>query len=177
LRTPATSPALIADAELPRLPGLAQRYRLLTLDMIGFGFSDKPYRYDYWISDHADTYDEFLTQKGVSEFHLLMVEVSFIQRCPFEVDTRIDVVQSRASDDPPNGGARASSKGDATAANRRAAHAPARLRSSRRAKWSCEDNQYIFSSSWHAWLKARSGSGNPLLIDCLIPENVLFSWA
>jgi pimeloyl-ACP methyl ester carboxylesterase len=28
-------------------PDLAQRYRLLTLDMIGFGFSDKPYRDDY----------------------------------------------------------------------------------------------------------------------------------
>jgi pimeloyl-ACP methyl ester carboxylesterase len=51
-------------------PGLAQRYRLLTMDMIGFGFSNKPYRYDYRISDQADTYDEFLTQRGVSEYHL-----------------------------------------------------------------------------------------------------------
>jgi hypothetical protein len=39
------------------------------------------------------------------------------------------------------------------------------------------DDQYIFSSSWHAWLKVRNGSGNPLLIDCLIPENVVFSLA
>jgi pimeloyl-ACP methyl ester carboxylesterase len=51
-------------------PGLTQRYRLLTLDMIGFGFSDKPYRYDYRILDQADIYDEFLTDRGVSEYHV-----------------------------------------------------------------------------------------------------------
>jgi hypothetical protein len=37
--------------------------------------------------------------------------------------------------------------------------------------------QYILSSPWHAWLKACSGSENPWLTDCLIPENVLFSLA
>ena len=38
-------------------------------------------------------------------------------------------------------------------------------------------DQYIFSSSWQASLKARNGSGNPWPIDCLIPENVVFSLA
>ena len=38
-------------------------------------------------------------------------------------------------------------------------------------------NQCIFSSSWHASLKARSGSRNPWSINCLIPENVVFSLA
>jgi pimeloyl-ACP methyl ester carboxylesterase len=51
-------------------PELSGRYHLLTLDMIGFGFSDKPYRYDYRIMDQADIYDEFLTMKGVREYHL-----------------------------------------------------------------------------------------------------------
>jgi hypothetical protein len=31
-------------------------------------------------------------------------------------------------------------------------------------------DQYIFSSSWQASLKARNGSANPWPIDCLIPE-------
>ena len=38
-------------------------------------------------------------------------------------------------------------------------------------------DQYVFSSSWQASLKARNGSGNPWPIDCLIPENVVFSLA
>ena len=50
---------------------LLQRYRLLTLDMIGFGFSDKPRNYAYSIKDQADIYDEFLASRGVSEFHIL----------------------------------------------------------------------------------------------------------
>ena len=49
-------------------PDLSARYHLLTRDMIGFGFSDKPYRYDYRIMDQADIYDEFLTMKGVEAY-------------------------------------------------------------------------------------------------------------
>jgi pimeloyl-ACP methyl ester carboxylesterase len=47
-----------------------QRYRLRTLDMIGFGFSDKPYRYNYSILDQSDIYDKFLTDRSISEFHM-----------------------------------------------------------------------------------------------------------
>src|ERR1700761_3718080 len=50
---------------------LLGRYRLLTLDMIGFGYSDKPRDYTYSIIDQADIYDEFLASRGVGEFHIL----------------------------------------------------------------------------------------------------------
>ena len=43
----------------PVWPDLLKRYRLLTLDMIGFGYSDKPRDYTYSIMDQADIYDGF----------------------------------------------------------------------------------------------------------------------
>jgi pimeloyl-ACP methyl ester carboxylesterase len=49
---------------------LVARYHVITLDMIGFGFSDKPYLYEYSIMDQADIYDEFLNLRGVKEYHL-----------------------------------------------------------------------------------------------------------
>jgi pimeloyl-ACP methyl ester carboxylesterase len=52
-------------------PDLLRRYRLLTLDMIGFGYSDKPRAYTYSIVDQADIYDRFLAMRGVNEFHIL----------------------------------------------------------------------------------------------------------
>ncbi|HEY2000519.1 alpha/beta hydrolase [Paraburkholderia sp.] len=52
-------------------PDLLKRYRLLTLDMIGFGFSGKPRNYPYSIMDQADIYDEFLASRGVGEFHIM----------------------------------------------------------------------------------------------------------
>jgi alpha-beta hydrolase superfamily lysophospholipase len=47
-------------------PDLLKRYRLLTLDMIGFGYSDKPRDYTYSIIDQADIYDRFLAMLGVA---------------------------------------------------------------------------------------------------------------
>jgi hypothetical protein len=32
---------------------LVKKYRVLTVDMLGFGFSDKPYRHDYRILEQA----------------------------------------------------------------------------------------------------------------------------
>ena len=52
-------------------PDLADRYHILTLDMIGFGFSDKPYSYDYRIMDQADIYDELLRMKAVRQYDVL----------------------------------------------------------------------------------------------------------
>lgn len=52
-------------------PDLLKRYRLLTLDMIGFGYSDKPRDYRYSIVDQADIYDRFMALQGVDEFHIL----------------------------------------------------------------------------------------------------------
>ena len=38
--------------------------------MLGFGFSDKPYRHDYRVVEQADIYDELLRRCGVKGFHL-----------------------------------------------------------------------------------------------------------
>ena len=52
-------------------PGLAMRYRLLTLDLIGFGFSDKPRNYDYTILDQADICEALLRERGADRYHVL----------------------------------------------------------------------------------------------------------
>jgi len=52
-------------------PELATRYRLLALDMIGFGFSDKPIDYDYSILDQADICEALLREHGVDSYHIL----------------------------------------------------------------------------------------------------------
>jgi pimeloyl-ACP methyl ester carboxylesterase len=52
-------------------PELAMRYRLLTLDMIGFGFSDKPLGYDYSLLDQADICEALLRERGVGDYHVL----------------------------------------------------------------------------------------------------------
>jgi pimeloyl-ACP methyl ester carboxylesterase len=52
-------------------PDLLKHYRLLTLDMIGFGYSAKPRDYAYSIKDQADIYDRLLASRRVSEFHIL----------------------------------------------------------------------------------------------------------
>jgi pimeloyl-ACP methyl ester carboxylesterase len=58
-----------ASSDWGRLwPDLADHYHVLTLDMIGFGFSDKPYSYDYRIMDQADVCDELLRMKAVREY-------------------------------------------------------------------------------------------------------------
>jgi pimeloyl-ACP methyl ester carboxylesterase len=52
-------------------PALTARYRVLTLDMIGFGFSAKPVDYDYRIHDQADLCEAFLRAEGVRDYHVL----------------------------------------------------------------------------------------------------------
>jgi pimeloyl-ACP methyl ester carboxylesterase len=52
-------------------PQLAGRYRLLALDMIGFGFSAKPTDYHYSILDQADLHEALLRSRGVGEYHVL----------------------------------------------------------------------------------------------------------
>ncbi len=52
-------------------PFLTAQYHALALDMIGFGFSDKPPAYDYSIVDQADLYAGWLEQLGVTRVHLL----------------------------------------------------------------------------------------------------------
>ncbi|WDE07914.1 alpha/beta hydrolase [Thalassomonas viridans] len=52
-------------------PGLTEGYRVVCLDMIGFGFSDKPRKYNYSIFDQADLHQAFLAHLGISQVHIL----------------------------------------------------------------------------------------------------------
>jgi len=50
---------------------LIQRFRVLTLDMIGFGFSSKPRRFRYSIASQADLFEAFLAREGVTRYRLM----------------------------------------------------------------------------------------------------------
>jgi pimeloyl-ACP methyl ester carboxylesterase len=50
---------------------LSKQYRLITLDMIGFGYSAKPTDYNYSILDQADLCEYVLAQHNVTEYHIL----------------------------------------------------------------------------------------------------------
>jgi len=50
---------------------LCQNFRVLAFDMIGFGLSAKPAKYEYSIKDQADLLESLLQLKGVTHYHLL----------------------------------------------------------------------------------------------------------
>jgi pimeloyl-ACP methyl ester carboxylesterase len=52
-------------------PALTRRFRCLTLDMLGFGLSAKPWPHAYSIVEQADLFTDFLAARGVSAVHLL----------------------------------------------------------------------------------------------------------
>jgi pimeloyl-ACP methyl ester carboxylesterase len=53
-------------------PALCQRFsRVIALDMIGFGWSDKPDPYPYSIFDQADLHESLLLAEGVTRCHIL----------------------------------------------------------------------------------------------------------
>lgn len=52
-------------------PELTKRYRVLAVDMIGFGFSDKPRKYKYSIMDQADLIEGYLESLSIAVVHLL----------------------------------------------------------------------------------------------------------
>ncbi len=52
-------------------PALTGRYRVYTLDLIGFGLSAKPRDYVYSLMDQADLCEAYLTGEGVQAYHLL----------------------------------------------------------------------------------------------------------
>jgi pimeloyl-ACP methyl ester carboxylesterase len=52
-------------------PALVRRYRVYTLDLIGFGYSAKPRRYDYSLVDQAELCEAFLRAEGVRDYHVL----------------------------------------------------------------------------------------------------------
>ena len=50
---------------------LSKRYRLVALDMLGFGFSDKPDPHSYSIMEQADIVEGLVTKLGLKTFHVL----------------------------------------------------------------------------------------------------------
>nr|WP_317198737.1 alpha/beta hydrolase [uncultured Psychrobacter sp.] len=50
---------------------LTEHYHVITLDMLGFGLSDKPKNAKYLISEQADIFEAFLRQLGVDNYHIL----------------------------------------------------------------------------------------------------------
>ena len=50
---------------------LSKNYRLICLDMLGFGFSDKPNKRNYTIHKQADLVEALIKQKSLGDFHLL----------------------------------------------------------------------------------------------------------
>jgi pimeloyl-ACP methyl ester carboxylesterase len=56
-------------------PELVARWRVIAVDMIGYGFSDKPSRYPYSLHDQADLCQEILEALGVRRVHLLAHDV------------------------------------------------------------------------------------------------------
>ncbi|WP_404365980.1 alpha/beta fold hydrolase [Marinobacter sp.] len=52
-------------------PELRKSYRVVAMDMLGFGFSDKPNPHEYSIHGQADIVEEVVSQLGLGEFHVL----------------------------------------------------------------------------------------------------------
>jgi pimeloyl-ACP methyl ester carboxylesterase len=55
----------------PIWPALAQRFRLVAMDMLGFGFSAKPRPHVYSILEQADLYEALLAKLGIRRCHVL----------------------------------------------------------------------------------------------------------
>ncbi|XP_064633575.1 mesoderm-specific transcript protein-like [Lineus longissimus] len=54
------------------LPDLKQRFsRVIAIDFLGFGFSDKPRGYDYRIWEQTEIVQTLLVKLGIKEFHVL----------------------------------------------------------------------------------------------------------
>lgn len=50
---------------------LCEHFQLITLDLLGFGLSDKPLPHRYSIHEQADIIEALLDQQGVSNYHIL----------------------------------------------------------------------------------------------------------
>lgn len=51
--------------------GLARRFRLIAMDMLGFGFSEKPRPHPYSIFEQADLHEALLAKLGIGACHVL----------------------------------------------------------------------------------------------------------
>lgn len=52
-------------------PALASRYKVVALDLIGFGLSDKPRRFGYTVMTQADLCESLLAHCGIGAYHIL----------------------------------------------------------------------------------------------------------
>ncbi|BBM85184.1 alpha/beta fold hydrolase [Candidatus Uabimicrobium amorphum] len=50
---------------------LCDNFRVIAIDMVGFGYSDKPQNYNYSIMDQADLHENVLSSLGVGAAHIL----------------------------------------------------------------------------------------------------------
>lgn len=55
----------------PIWPQLAKHFSLVTADMLGFGFSAKPYPHNYSVIEQADLLEALLKKLKVKEYHVL----------------------------------------------------------------------------------------------------------
>lgn len=51
---------------------LTSQFRVIAIDMIGFGLSDKPKHYNYSITDQARLHEAFLIEKNIQAIHMLV---------------------------------------------------------------------------------------------------------
>lgn len=56
---------------VPVWAALAKKYRLITLDMLGFGFSAKPLKHTYSIIEQADIFEAALFEAKIRKYHIL----------------------------------------------------------------------------------------------------------
>jgi len=50
---------------------LIHRFHVIAIDMIGFGYSDKPINHQYSLFDQADLWESVLEERKVTEYHIL----------------------------------------------------------------------------------------------------------
>jgi pimeloyl-ACP methyl ester carboxylesterase len=55
--------------------GLISSSRVIALDFIGFGYSDKPPHYDYSMPDQADLVEKLLGHLGITQYHILAHDI------------------------------------------------------------------------------------------------------
>jgi pimeloyl-ACP methyl ester carboxylesterase len=54
---------------------LTERFTVVAPDMLGMGFSDKPFAYEYSVHDHADMHEALLAHLGVESVHVLAHDI------------------------------------------------------------------------------------------------------
>ncbi len=55
----------------PMWPALREKFRVLSMDMLGFGFSDKPDQRNYTIHGQADLFEALIRDKKLDNLHVL----------------------------------------------------------------------------------------------------------